>query len=382
MDLALPTDGDSDHWTKQEHALVAAAGLYRTERDKSTVLADRPTVEAFLAHCRRTGLDPIARQIYAIYRGGKWGIQISIDGARLVAERSGKYEGQTPVQWTADGERWVDAWMSPEYPRAARVGVYKTGFREPLYAVARWESYVVMKDVWERGQKTGEQVVSDMWAKMPDLMLGKVAEMLALRKAFPQDLSGLYSGEEMAQADNGRQQPPAAQRAPQPAVATVIEAERDWQSEIDAAGTLDALTAVLNDAQAAGQLRAPCGDSNVYDYAVARRREIEAAAAPEPIVDVQPEREKPRDWVREARGKGDPESVRTLYREAEAAGAAPEVLQQIEAIEASFAGPSDAELAAETPMWAESTEPAADWNVAQIPAEAPGEATAADEEPF
>jgi phage recombination protein Bet len=190
-------------------------------------------VEAFLAHCRRTGLDPIARQIYAIYRGGKWGIQISIDGARLVAERTGTYEGQTPVEWTADGVTWTQVWLSDSYPRAARVGVYRRGFREPLFAVATWDSYAVMQDEWANGRKTGEQTVSSMWAKFGPLMLGKCAEMLALRKAFPQDLSGLYSTEEMAQADKGAEPAQASQQAAVAAPAAV-QPDRDWKAEIAA----------------------------------------------------------------------------------------------------------------------------------------------------
>ncbi|MDN5687083.1 MAG: phage recombination protein Bet [Brachybacterium sp.] len=210
-ELALPKNGNVNEWTEQEKAIVEASGL--VDRGQ---LAPRATVEAFLAHCQRTGLDPIARQIYAICRKGRWGIQVSIDGARLIAERSGKYAGQTPVEWTADGQTWTQVWLDKNAPAAARVGVHRSDFKEPLFAVANFAAY---------------NAGGPMWQKMPALMVGKCAEMLALRKAFPQDLSGLYSTEEMDQAGQPQQ---AAQHQPEPAAAVPAEPSADDDGVIDA----------------------------------------------------------------------------------------------------------------------------------------------------
>ncbi|ROS62174.1 phage recombination protein Bet [Frigoribacterium sp. PhB160] len=210
--VALPATGDSSQWTETEKALVEAAGLVSGPANNRQ-LAPRPVVEAFLLHARRTGLDPIARQIYCIERKGRWGTQVSIDGARLVAERTKEYRGQTPTQWTNDGVTWVDVWLDSKPPKAARVGVYREGFVEPLVAVATMDAY---------------NAGGPMWTKMPALMLGKCAEMLALRKAFPQDLSGLYSTEEMDQAGQPKQ---AAQVPAQPQLVEVEPSGRDWVAE-------------------------------------------------------------------------------------------------------------------------------------------------------
>ncbi len=159
--------------------------------------------DSFVYQCKRTNLDPLTRQIYAVWRHdsrqGKavMGVQVSIDGFRIIAERTGTYQGQEPTLWQDHEGNWHESWIKDGKPAACKVGVNREGFRGPLWAVATWKEY----------SKT-----FGLWQTLPAVMLAKCAESLALRKAFPAELSGLYTAEEMSQAevDAPDSTPPAA----------------------------------------------------------------------------------------------------------------------------------------------------------------------------
>ena len=158
----------------------------------------------FLYTASKVGLDPLRGQIHAIKRYDsqlgreKMAIQTGIDGYRIIAERTGKYRGQTEPQWCGDDGIWVDVWLKKEPPAAARIGVLREGWDKPCVAIATYATYCQRK-------KDGNP--TRMWSTGPDLMLAKCAEALALRKAFPDALAGLYTFEEMGQADSPEHRP-------------------------------------------------------------------------------------------------------------------------------------------------------------------------------
>jgi hypothetical protein len=139
-------------------------------------------LQLFLAVAARTGLDPFARQIYAIKNRQGFFVHIGIDGRRAIAQRTGLVDGMLGPFWCGPDGQWRDVWLEPEPPLAARVGVLKRGCREPFWGTAHLRSF--------RGG-------SPNWSDRVEHMLAKVAEDHALRRAFPYEMgaAGAYRPE-------------------------------------------------------------------------------------------------------------------------------------------------------------------------------------------
>jgi phage recombination protein Bet len=162
-------------WTPEQTQLISTTIAPGCSNDE---------LRLFAYACQRTGLDPFSKQIYAIKRGGKMTIQAGIDGLRSIAERTGQLDGSA-TEWCGPDGAWVDVWLDSKPPAAAKTILHRKGASHPFVGVARFADY-------NAGQ--------GLWSKMPAAMIAKCSEALALRKAFPADLSGVYSTDEMDQA--------------------------------------------------------------------------------------------------------------------------------------------------------------------------------------
>jgi hypothetical protein len=176
----------------------------------------------FMQVAQRCRLDPFRKQIHAVHR---WDsnlkrmaltFQVGIDGLRAIAARTGEYAGN-------DEPIFEEAQPLGKYPIKATCTVYRLvhGHRVPFTASVWWDECVQTK-------KDGG--VNSMWSTRPRGQLGKCAEAAALRKAFPEDTSGLYTEEEtsimpLSEPQVERQQPnikPITQHRAEPVEMEVV----------------------------------------------------------------------------------------------------------------------------------------------------------------
>jgi phage recombination protein Bet len=177
----------------------------------------------------RSGLDPFAKQIYAIKRAGRVTFQTGIDGYRSIAARTGQYEGSSDAEF---GE-WTDAPFP--HPVSCTVIVYRwqNGRRIEQAGTAWWDEYYP----GEKGKvPSGPRDTGYMWLTKPRVMISKVAEAIALRKAFPYLLADLYVREEM-EAAGPPENTPLVTAAAQPTARERMAARR---AALEAAPVQDA----------------------------------------------------------------------------------------------------------------------------------------------
>ena len=196
MSSELTITQDQTDWTAQQVAALKTLGV-----SNDVTQAD---LAIFLTQSKCTGLDPFSRQIYMIGRRQKIGntdqyeikqtIQVGIDGLRAIAHRVAQqcHEvfSMSDTLWADNNGVWHDVWLAPTPPAAAKVSVKRGG--GVFSAVAIFKEYAPIY----KGKLSG------MWASKPALMIAKCAEALALRKAFPSDMSGIYTDDEMEKAED------------------------------------------------------------------------------------------------------------------------------------------------------------------------------------
>lgn len=180
------------------------------ERHAIDVLRDQLAPEAsdqelalFAEVCTRLDLSPFADQIVLIGRYSRAAgrkvhrHQITVAGRRALAERTGELVAIEGPQWCGPRDQygqltWLDVWPFDGYenpPYAARVLVGRRGWESRANGTAKWSEF---------RQTANDGQLLEMWRRMPAHMLGKVAESMALRRAFPNvitsDAVGTWAG--------------------------------------------------------------------------------------------------------------------------------------------------------------------------------------------
>lgn len=150
----------------------------------------------FLELCKGQKLNPFIKEAYLIKYGDKQPATMvvskdvfmkraiknpdfeGIESGVIVLNSYGEVEYKKGAFYLKDREQLVGAWAT----------VHRKSWKYPISLEVNYDEYV--------GRKTNGEVNSQ-WASKPATMIIKVAETQALRKAFVEDLQGMYDESEM-----------------------------------------------------------------------------------------------------------------------------------------------------------------------------------------
>ena len=217
-------------------ALALVDNARGLELVRRTVAKDCEPAEfdTFIHICRAVGLDPLRRQIYAFVFGKdnpnsrRLSVVTAIDGYRAIAERTGNYrpDDRAPrIEYSDDAK---ESAKNPLGIVRAEVTVYKHAHGQwfPVTGEAYWDEYAPIIETGDGGSewvdsgykypaghpKAGKPKMKKVpigdvtealdpqkpnWRKMARVMIAKCAEAQAIRRAWPDDFSGLEVEEEL-----------------------------------------------------------------------------------------------------------------------------------------------------------------------------------------
>ena len=190
--LANRNDGKAESYMHELMEVYGQANM-RLLRDTICKGLDVAEMGLFLQVAKSKKLDPFNKEIYAVKRWDSklqreaMTIQTGVDGFRSLAERTGQYGGQVGPEWCGKDGKWTNVWLHDEPPAAARVGIIRKDFAQPLWQVALWREF-------RQTKKDGG--LAGLWRSHPTVMIAKCAETSGIRRAFPGVCSGLFGEEE------------------------------------------------------------------------------------------------------------------------------------------------------------------------------------------
>lgn len=126
--------------------------------------------------------DFLQKNVYAIKYGSGYSLVTSIDRARKIGMKS-NVVGTTEPTYEENGETLISCSITVK----RKFGDYIGDFSAKAY----------FKEYFKPGTNYDGKYVPSMWDNKPRTMIAKVAEMMALRKACPEELSQSYVEEEM-----------------------------------------------------------------------------------------------------------------------------------------------------------------------------------------
>ena len=188
-------------FSDEDRAAIRALCDRQTTAGKNIFRVSDQEFDELVIFCEEKQLNPLLKQVHFMpffdkeKNKGTVSPHVSIEGLRLKAERTGRYVGQIGPEWCGEDGEWREAWtMHPTPPTACRVQVLRSDFTRPVSGVVMYSEF---------SQNTTQ------WKARPAHLLSVRAEAQAFRKAFPDELGGLYMAEEAAAArDEARESQP------------------------------------------------------------------------------------------------------------------------------------------------------------------------------